>query len=189
MCIEGRIQEAENSRSQGGQDVTRLMCLFRESQSREIAKSNQQSATKRRHTFLNSWLLGFLNSTPLLRARHLAHVDIHLSICSPAHVNDLERSIRCSLEAFALSRRRNASRKLGNDARISTVQNPVRQRLTRPQNRTIVACGRYGKIASQIDRLAPHTLAGQVGCLIDVEEAPTRHLPWPIGLPLAHSPV
>src|SRR5271165_2002505 len=31
MCTEGRIQEAENSRSRGGQDVTRLMCLFRES--------------------------------------------------------------------------------------------------------------------------------------------------------------
>ena|SRR5260370_30305943 len=65
MCIENPgPQEAEKPRSQGGQDMTRLMCLFRESQSREIAKSNQQSATKRRHTFLNSWLLGSLTSAP-----------------------------------------------------------------------------------------------------------------------------
>jgi hypothetical protein len=81
MCIEGRIQEAENSRSQGGQDVTRLMCLFRESQSREIAKSNQQSATKRRHTFLNSWLLGFLNSprfTPRSSPRARRYSLVHL---------------------------------------------------------------------------------------------------------------
>jgi hypothetical protein len=119
----------------------------------------------------------------LVRAGHLADVNVHLAVCATAHLIDLKGSLRSTLEGFSLSGGRNSARVFDDDTGVPTVENMIGQRLTGAQNCAIIPNGGDGEIPAQINCEVPDSFVCELSGLIDIEQATTRHLPRPIRLP------
>jgi hypothetical protein len=68
----------------------------------------------------------------LLLARHFACVNVDLTVCATADINDLEWAVAAALEIVSLARSRSAALIFDDYARVASVENVIGKRLARP---------------------------------------------------------